>query len=307
MPDSGNAWTLDTAHMTDTALCDTTTGICPYPADLVAASNASQNTTGIEDLIGVLANSSGGNELALFSAAVPGGYSFDYPALSTAAPGGDNWQNYTLASAQPGCYQQNVTACNQGNITLFALDKTGALWKTTTITTTTTGQGAIGPWSSITPVPWGSKPPATLSADINASGQTELWAQSGTTITAYTLTGTTLSAGNSQTSNAPLGEWPLTDGSNLVQPGATTASDTVSGGTAALNGGASWNADDYFSTDLLNGQNGYVTPSANTIPSSNATPKISIWFKTTTPARSSSHCKPAPFLPPGRSQAATTP
>jgi hypothetical protein len=68
-----------------------------------------------------------------------------------------------------------------------------------------------------------------------------------------------------------------------VNTSATTAVEPIAGNTATLNGGSGWDGDDYFSTDILDGQNGYLTPPAKTIPSSNTTPKISVWFKATTP------------------------
>jgi hypothetical protein len=281
-PAPGNVDTVLPAGLTDPNLC---TAACP-PIDLVAAGNASQIGTGVDDLIGILGNSTG-YELGLFisgdchDCAEPGQYGFD-GTLSTAAPGGDSWQNYTLATAQPGCYAGSTATCNQGDVVLFALDTaTGKLWDTTT-----TSGGGLGTWTDVTPVPWGSKPPALLSADINAAGQTELWTgTSATTITAYTVSGAALTEENTDPVNAPFDEWPLTDGSTLArQPSASTATDTTGGNTAALAGSATWGTDGYFSTDIsLNGQPGYLSPPSTTISSTDTTPKISIWFKTTTP------------------------
>jgi hypothetical protein len=288
VPASGNIYTIQPSELNDPSLCDPVTP-CP-PTDLVAAGNASQIGTGVNDLIGIAGNSSG-YELALFTSGlcsgcgVPGQYTFD-ATLSTTAPGTDSWQNYTLATAQPGCYPGHTSTCNQGNVMIFALDtSTGRLWDTTT------SSGTLGTWTPITPVPWGTTPPTLLSADINASGQTELWTQTGTgttaSITAYTVSGSTLTRENTQPVNHPLGEWPLTDGSTYAQTSsATTAVDTIAGNTATLTGSATWGSDDYFSTDIdENGQPGYLVPPSDTIPASTTTPKISIWFKTTTPGQ----------------------
>jgi hypothetical protein len=283
-PDSGNTYTIPAGTLTDSDLCNLDGEDCPVPTDLVAAGDASGSGTGLNDLIGILGNSSS-YELALFTnqdaVGDYGGVSDpDGTALSDSAPGNDSWQNYTLATAQPGCYPGSVTTCNQSSVTLFALDtSTGQLWDTTV------AEGSIGSWARFTSVPWGSKPPALLSADINAAGQTELWTgASATTIDSYTVSGAALTEENTDPVNAPFDEWPLTDGSTLAHPGATTATDTTGGNTAALTGSATWGADDYFSTDIsLNGQPGYLSPPSTTIPSTDTTPKISIWFKTTTP------------------------
>jgi Concanavalin A-like lectin/glucanases superfamily len=170
---------------------------------------------------------------------------------------------------------------------LFALDTaTGALYESTNPTGSTTALiGTPGTWAQHT-VPWGTAPPALTSAGIGHAGQTELWTLSGRTATPYTLTGTTLSAeGPGSPLTAPSDDWPLTDGSPLaLGRAATTATDTTGANTASLTtAGATWAADDYFGTDIsLDGQNGYLTPPAATIPDTDTTPSLSLWFKTTT-------------------------
>ena len=131
----------------------------------------------------------------------PTGYGYDNYVLSAQSPDGaspSDWNNFTLATAQPGS--------NPSATVLFALNTTtGALYESvnpspgtqcssyTPIPATCTLIGTPqSTWTQIT-APWGTSPPALLSADINTAGQPELWARSGTTITAYTLTGATLS------------------------------------------------------------------------------------------------------------------
>lgn len=289
-PTSSNTWTIPASHLDDSSLCNQVTGSCDYPIDLVAAGNASQIGTGTDDLIGITGDSTNGYELDLYTSGCggcgnPNSYDF-VTALSTQAPNGTSWKSYTLATAQPGCYPGST--CNPANVVLFALNNiTGKLFEFTNPTNSTQAVIGSGNWTPIN-VPWGSNPPALFSGDINSSGNIELWTQTGGrggTLTAYTLNGSTLSAENSQPYNAPLSEWPLTDGSLLTTNPATptAAVDTVGGNAATLTGGTTWNTDDYFNTDILGNQTGYLSPPASTIPSSNATPKISVWFKTATP------------------------
>jgi hypothetical protein len=285
VPSAGNTYVVEPDELTDPNLCGS--GACPAPTDLVAASDASntQPATGLDDLIGILGNSGDPSsyELALFgNGGFPGQFSFITP-LSTASPGGDSWQNYTLATAQPGCYPVSTGICNEGNVVLFALDtSTGQLWDTTT------SSGVIGSWNSIIPVPWGSQPPALLSADTNAAGQTELWTGINNplapTLTAYTVSGSTITQENASGVSIPADEWPLNDGNSLAQPGASSAADVTGGYAAALTGSAAWGTDGSFSTDIeLNGQPGYLQPPSTSIAAGGLTFGISIWFKTTTP------------------------
>jgi Laminin G domain len=252
------------------------------PTDLVPAGNASQIGTGTDDLIGISGDSTDGYELDMYTngecagCASPGGYAWD-TTLSTQAPdGSDDWNNYTLATAEPDN--------NPSNVVLFALNTTtGALWESTNPTDSTSAIIGTGNWTAMK-VPWGSSPPALLQGDVNNAGDIELWTQSGSTDPSFTLSGTSLTEEFAQPTSAALGEWPLTDGNADAQPGATTATDTITGKTASLNGGATWGVDSYFSTDVsLDGQSGHLLPAANAIPNSNAEPKISLWFNTATP------------------------
>jgi hypothetical protein len=71
-------------------------------------------------------------------------------------------------------------------------------------------------------------------------------------------------------------------GSRSQGSGATTAIDTISGNTATFAGNRTWTTDDYFGTTAgLDGSTEYLTPPANTIPTTDATPSLSVWFKTT--------------------------
>jgi hypothetical protein len=284
------------------------------PLDLVAAGNASQLGSSQADLIGILGSSAVNPtryELVLYSTAggsacggtnVPGGYCAA-DQLSTTAPGGsgDSWSNYTLATAQPGSYPGH--AGDPAATLLFALNKTnGNLYEFQNPTcddTSTTGCGnpnsttLVGmPGSTMTQmtVPWGSSPPAAITADYNQAGTPELWGFSTAgNATPYTVSGTTVSAeGPGATVTQPSDDWQLTDGNAVVQgSGATSATDSITGTGASLNGTAGtnyfWNEDGWFRTALqLDGSTSYLTPPSGTIPSSRTSPIISLWFQTTT-------------------------
>jgi hypothetical protein len=253
------------------------------PTQLVAAGNASELGTGTDDLIGITGDPANGYELDLYTnglctgCAALGGYTWN-TTLSTQAPDGtSDWNNYTLATAQPGG--------NPAATILFALDTaTGALYESTNPSQSATTVIGSGNWTQIT-VPWGTSPPALASADISNAGTTELWTQAGSTLTAYTLSGATLSKETTGSNPAsPSDDWPLTDGSPLTQTTtATTATDTITGSTAALTGGAAWASDDYFGADVtLDGKTGYLTPPPATLLASDTTPSVSVWFQTTT-------------------------
>jgi hypothetical protein len=278
VPDSGNVSTAQNALMASGATGDT-----PGQA-LVGAGNASELSTGADDLIGVSGDTANGYELDLYTnglctgCAFAGGYGWD-ETLATQAPDGTaDWQNYALATAQPGG--------NPSATVLFALDKaTGALYESTNPSQSATSVIGSGNWAQIS-VPWGASPPALVSADVNHAGQAELWTLSGGTATAYVLNGFALGGeGAGSPANAPTNDWALTDGSPLAQTSAaTTATDSVTGSTATLTSGVTWGDDDYFSTDAsFDGQSGYLAPPAGTIPGSDATPSVSVWFRTTIP------------------------
>jgi hypothetical protein len=277
VPSSGAVSTAQSGLMAS-AIGDT-----PSPV-LVGAGNASEIGTGTDDLIGISGDSVNGYELDLYTnglcagCAFGGGYEWNQTLATQAPDGSADWQNYTLATAQPGG--------NASAVVLFALDKsTGALYESTNPGQSATSIVGTGNWAQIT-VPWGTSPPALVSGDVNRAGATELWALSGGTPTPYVLNGSTLTkeAPGGSPLNAPANDWALTDGSPLAQTAsATAATDSITGNTASLNGGVSWGEDDYFSTDAtLDGQSGYITPPSGTIPSTDTTPSISVWFKTTT-------------------------
>jgi hypothetical protein len=273
VPSSANASNVDAGLMQNPV-----TGA--YPTDLAGAGNASGLGTGTDDLIGISGNTTSPNnyELDLYTngqcgeCAQPGGYGYDETLTITAPDGTGDWNNYTLA-----------TAGNPASTSLFALDTaTGALYECASPAALAAGTAT---WTQIT-APWGTSPPKLASADINHAGQTELWTLTGTKATAYTLTGATLTAEATATSvSGPSHDWPLTDGSPLAQTGsASTAVDTITGNTATMTStGTAWTDDDYFSTDVsMLGNGGYLTPPASTIPASDTTPSISVWFATTT-------------------------
>jgi hypothetical protein len=265
------------------------------PVALVPAGDASQQGTGITDVIGVLGSSSIGYELNMYTASAPGGYLLDdtLESSTTAAPDGtDDWQNYTLATAQlPDSANEHG---DPADTVLLALDRsTGALYESVNPSCPT--DCATGPiigtpttWSELT-VPWGATPPALVQADVNSgsdgqgSGSLEIWTVSGNTGTAYTISGTTLTKEGTGSSVAdPNDDWPLNDGSPDRGGSSTTATDVVTGDAASLAGTYSWPPDTYFGNTLELGGNAYVTPPASTVSTTATTLTLSLWFKTTT-------------------------
>jgi len=294
VPYSGNNW-----NFPDGALSDPTYANSDNPSVLVGAGDASEQATGLDDLIGILGDTSSsdggtGYELDLYSASTIGQYGWDQVLSTTAPDGTADWNNYALATAQPGG--------NTSAVVLFALDKTtGALYESvnpTCDTTVTTGCGAglsstlIGmpgsTWTTLS-VPWGSSAPDLVSADVNNAGQLELWTLSGTTAVPYTLTGTTVTKeGSGAAVSDTSDDWPLSDGSAYAQgSSATTATDSITGDAATMTGGYTWIDDDYFGGAVaLDGTSGYITPPSGTIPSGDNTVSISVWFKSSIPLNS---------------------
>lgn len=266
------------------------------PATLVAAGNASQTGTTVTDLIGAYGDSTNGYELNLYTANPGSPASYGLLQVLSPGPGPDGtaWNNFALATAQPGG--------NASATVLFALDTTnGQLWESTNpnLANAPTGQDCVtnpsqstcsiigsttSTWTQIS-APWGSAPPTLVSADINHAGQTELWTLTGRTATAYTLSGTTLTLEATGSSvAAPTDDWPLTDAqSNCPGTTPTTATDTVTGTGATLTGNYNWACDNTFDTVLsLDGSTSYVVPPNNTVPTTDTTPSVSIWFSTST-------------------------
>jgi hypothetical protein len=279
LPGTGDGAALEPANgfqLLPGTFADPVTGDTPFT--MVAAGNASETSTGVADLIGIAGDSTNNYSLDLFTAAPdqgPQGYAFGTAqVLSAQSPDNaspSDWKNFSLVTAQPGG--------NPGATVLFALDNTtGSLYESTNPTESANSVIGSGNWQQIT-APWGSAPPALLSGDINSAGQIELWGRSGSTIKSYTLSGTTLSVEHSGSLSQPLNDWPLGDGSG------STAVDTVAGQNATLTGGATWITGDpsAFGTHIRLDGTGYLVPPASAIPSGTSPPKISIWFKTTTP------------------------
>jgi hypothetical protein len=178
-------------------------GLGNNPTDLVAAGDASQQATCVkqpraclDDLIGIASDGTSDQLYLYTNEGVPGGYAPPV-TLSTTAPNpkDPNWADYQLATAQPGN--------NPVDTVLFALDTAnGTLWESVNPNAGKPKSGpttiiGTGHWTEIT-VPWGSSPPTLLQGDINHAGATELWAKSGTTLTSYTLSGTSLTEEASQ-------------------------------------------------------------------------------------------------------------
>jgi hypothetical protein len=311
IPGQGDASTLipyDTTAVGSSALSDSSFDTSAYPTSLVAAGDASETDSGLDDLIGVLTNGTD-YELDLFSVSgacngggVVGGYSY-CQTLSTTAPAG-NWGNYAFATAQP--------AGNRDAVVLFALDKsTGALYVSVNPTCNetvspavtsgceqnasasgTSGQLVGTTWSSAWTDPWGASAPDLVSADVNSAGTVELWTESDGTAIPYTVnfaTDTVTQEGSGSPLAYPGDDWQLNDGSEYAQgSGATTATDSITGDAATINGTCTttcfWTDDSYFSTvSQYDGSTTYVAPPAGVIPTSATSASLSVWLKTTTP------------------------
>jgi Concanavalin A-like lectin/glucanases superfamily len=287
IPGGGDAAPLDSVPANDIQVASVAWSdpYFPNPADiplrLVGAGNASQTSVGLDDLIGVYGDSANGYELDLFTTSPQqqGNYAY-YQTLTPAATGGPDgnpWNDFQLATVQPG---GNASAA-----VLFALDtKNSELWESQnpgcpSACSTTTLIGMPGTWTQIT----GTLPTSLVSADINHSGQTELWSVSGSTATGYTISGTTSSKeGSGNTVTEPNDDWPLTDGACGGSTPAT-ATDTVTSIKAAITGTVNWDCDNTFVQDLaFDGSSNSVVPPAATVPTTATTLIISLWFKTNT-------------------------
>ena len=298
IPYAGNVWGFSGGQLTDPTYANQ-----DNPFVLVGAGDASEQATGLDDLIGILGDTSGsdggtGYELDLYSATTTGQYLWDQVLSTTAPDGTADWNNYALATAQPGG--------NPSAVVLFALDKaTGALYESVNPTcdaTVTTGcgqgpsatlAGMSGTWTTIS-TPWGTTAPDLVSADVNNAGSVELWTVAGGAATAYRLSGATLTAESAGAQLAsPDDDWQLNDGSGYAQGGnATTATDSVTGDAAAVTGTCAgscfWADDDFFGTvantaNASGSENSYVAAPPGIIPSTATSASISVWFKTTTP------------------------
>ena len=250
------------------------------PTQLVAAGNASLTGTGIADLIGITGDATNGYQLDLYTACGGCGAS-TYSYLQTLAgpadspDGAADWNNFTLTTAQPG-----------GQTVLFALKKTtGELWEATNPTQNAaipigTPAAAGGTWTKLT-VPWTSTTvPTLVSGDVNAAGAIELWAQSSTNVTPYTLSASTLSKGTTVSLLAPGHEWPLTSSTGTTSScTATTCTPDTRGGTdTAVTGGVTFTNDPAKGTVTDLDGTGYLTPPAGLIAAS-TTLTISLSFR----------------------------
>jgi hypothetical protein len=293
IPSSGNTTAIPSAALTDPFFANP----ADVPGVLVGAGDASETATGLDDLIGVLGDSTNGYELDLFSTSgagqcggdnAVGGYGYCQTLSTTAPDGSADWNNYALATAQP--------QGNSSEVVLFALDKaTGAMYESVnptcdTTTTTGCGQGAsgtlvgmAGTWTALS-VPWGSTAPDLVSADVNNAGSLELWTESGGTAIPYTISGTTISKeGSGSAVTYPSNDWQLNDGSPYdLGNAATTATDSITGNAAQLNGTCSWPDDDFFAAVAsFDGSSCNISPPEDTIATTDNSASISIWFKTT--------------------------
>ncbi|HEV2377454.1 MAG TPA: LamG domain-containing protein [Streptosporangiaceae bacterium] len=293
--------TSPTSDFTDPYLSDTDSTTPPDVAtELVAAGNFSHQNTGDADVIGIIGDQQAGYKLDLWTTNPdqPGTYSYDSTLTSTAPETNTSWANYTLATVQPGCYPGNPGTCDPSTPTVFALNTTNGTLREATYTALTQTTPA---WTPVNNVPWGASPPALVAADINASGNTELWTTAtntdGTrTATAYTVdttvTSPALSKEATTTLAQPADDWPTNDGYNNTS--ATTATETINTNprsntnpnyNAKLTGNADWfsNPDTLGEYITLDGQNSYLAPPQGTLPVTDADPTISAWFKTTAP------------------------
>ncbi|GLY86075.1 ricin-type beta-trefoil lectin domain protein [Actinoallomurus iriomotensis] len=240
------------------------------PTQLVAAGNASLTGTGIADMIGITGDTTNGYQLDLYTTCIgcdTGSYNY---AQTLAGPtdspdGAGDWNNFSLTTAQPG-----------GQTVLFALKKTtGELWEATNpsqnpATPIGTPTSAGGTWTKLT-VPWTSTTvPTPVSGDVNAAGAIELWAQSSTNATPYTLSGTTLSKGTTVSLLVPTHQWPLTSSSATTSScTATTCTPDTRGGTdASVTGGVTFIPDPAKGALADLDGTGYLTPPDNLIAAS---------------------------------------
>jgi hypothetical protein len=313
-PVSGNVYNIQ-----QDTFCDVTfDATCQPPVSLAYAGDASQETTAATptdgaDIIGIVGT--GGNyELALFTAFNTGNYNFDgthgdlsYSASGNLSPDGTaDWQDYTLTTLQlPDASHPNG---DPDNTVLLAFNSTpGNSWSGQLYASVNPGcaagacsaatlAGMPGTWVRVhgTPASWTTAPPRLASADVNngssgaGSGTPEIWTVAGGTATSYTIstiTGATpsLTAGASSPLGYPNDSWALNDG--IANPGTTTATDSIAGTAAPVvaapgNTTWAWASDDSFG-QVLKTSNGYVAPATDPVPGGDATPSISIWFKTT--------------------------
>lgn len=274
-----------------TALVDNTWSPTDVPTKLVAAGDASETCSGLDDLIGITGDATTGYVLDLFTTAnpfgfgEPAGYGFDRRLGTTTAPDGTaDWINYTLATAQPAD-SADQTGCSTGgsasdpnNVELFALDNaTGAIYESTNPSLSGDSPVGSGNWTTLT-APWGTTAPSLVSADVNNAGSVELWSLAGGIATPYTLSGTTLTKeGSGSAVKLPSDDLQLSDGA--ANPGATTAIDAITGTNATLVGGANYTQDPSFGSVVsFDGDTGYLTPAADLVTATD--PTISLWFKT---------------------------
>jgi Concanavalin A-like lectin/glucanases superfamily len=302
------------------ALCDSNfdNTCADEPATLVAAGNASQqNPDSVADLIGTLGDATHGYELILYTPNGTASYGATITALASPNtapdPADTNWLDYKFATAElPDSSNPNG---DPANIALFALNtKTGTLWESTNPhlshppdqpqqdCTTDPAQsicsivGTPSTWTKITGTPWGTKPPALVSADAThgargpGSGSIELWTMTnlnGLSATAYTVSGTTLTTPTATPFLSCCNDWPLTDGSPSIggSTATATATDTITGNAARISGTYSWSTDPMFSTalDFSGTSNSYAVPPAGTVSDALTYLSISVWFKTSTP------------------------
>jgi hypothetical protein len=262
-PYSGSQRTLPAGQFADYTL----NGDGDDPVVLVAAGNASLTGTGIDDLIGIAGDAAGGYQLDLFTTcggctANAYGYAQTLAGPADSPDGAADWENFTLAAAQPG-----------GDTVLFALKKTtGEIWEATNpsrdpLTPVGTASAAGGTWTRLT-VPW-TAAPALVSADVTGSGAVELWARSGSTATAYTLSGSSLGSSSTVAMVDPDHEWPLTSSSGPT--GSCTAAvctpDTRGGTDIPATGGVTFPDDPTRGTVADLDGTGYLTAPAKMIES----------------------------------------
>jgi hypothetical protein len=234
-PESGNTATALGNPLGDPGLDIANTDT---PSQVVAAGNASLQSTGLPDLIAALGDTSSGYELNVYTASAGASFATGYDSANIYAstqqsPDGSAWgPNWTLEIAQPG-----------GQPVLFALDKAnGQLWESVNATQSATPNSVIGmpgsTWTKVTGGPWSANAgPALVQADVNSAGNIEVWTTSGATATSWTLpppsatTGDTtipLTQGAASTLANPGHAWPLTDGPADGTAGSASLVDTES-------------------------------------------------------------------------------
>jgi hypothetical protein len=139
------------------------------PTQLVNAGNSSGSNTGLPDLLGILGDATSGYGLNLYTAAVPGGYSFPTTLDVNTPDGTGDWENWTIAATPLPTSGGTSTALFLWKKSTGELD----LWKNLQADPNT---GAVSYTAYPVASNWNTGVDVTLqAADINGDGVHDLW------------------------------------------------------------------------------------------------------------------------------------